>query len=90
MHANLFGDFVKGKNLDYLSESVKRGVVLHRSIDSYIDTHPDVKLLMGKLSPELPKVSGIAIDLYFDHFLSVHWDKFHEKPLLLYLKDFTP
>lgn len=88
MHANLFGDFVKGRNLDMYEPIVKEGIILHREIDSYIDHHPDVKELYLKLSPSLPKVAGIAIDLYFDHFLALHWDKYHSQPLDRFLESF--
>ena len=33
------------------------------------DNHPEVKYLLRNLYPYLPKISGIAIDLYFDHLL---------------------
>lgn len=77
MVANLFGDFIKGKKyLDY-SKNVQKGVILHRQIDYFIDTHPEVKKLRLKLYNELPKVAGVAIDLYFDHLLAIHWNKYH-------------
>ena len=43
MYANLFGDFVKGKDLSMYSPQVQKGILLHRKIDDYIDNHP-VKL----------------------------------------------
>lgn len=88
MHANLFGDFVKGRNLDMYEPIVKEGIILHRTIDSYIDQHPDVRELYLLLSPSLPKVAGIAIDLYFDHFLALHWEKYHPQSLNNFLEPF--
>jgi acyl carrier protein phosphodiesterase len=60
MLANLYGDFVKGSNLEAYTESVQTGIRLHRSIDNFIDTHPDVLELKRLLYEDLPKVSGIA------------------------------
>ncbi|MCH2232069.1 MAG: ACP phosphodiesterase [Crocinitomicaceae bacterium] len=77
MYANLFGDFVKGKDLSEFSQLIQDGVHLHRNIDSYIDHHPIVIELLHHLYPFLPKISGIAVDIIFDHLLSVHWDKYH-------------
>lgn len=77
MHSNLFGDFVKGKNLDMYVSEVQKGIVLHRKIDSYIGQHQGVKNLSKQLSPSLPKVASIAIDIFFDYFLSKHWSRFH-------------
>ncbi len=80
-YANLFGDFVKGKDLSHLTEKLQEGVRLHRRIDSYIDQHPAVKSLKSILQQDLPKVYSIAIDLYFDHLLAKEWNDFH--PVLL-------
>lgn len=88
MIANLFGDFCKGKQfLDY-PVLIKNGVLLHRSIDHYIDNHINVKEVRSKLYATLPKVAGIAIDLYFDHLLSKHWDTYHPIPYMQYLEAF--
>lgn len=84
MHANLFGDFVKGKNLDKFNPIVQQGIRLHRSIDFYIGNHDKVRKLQAHLSSVLPKVSSIAVDIYFDHFLVKHWEKYH----LLRLEEF--
>ena len=67
MLANLYGDFVKGKDLTNYSAIVQKGIHLNRSIDYFIDTHPAVTELRLSLYDKLPKVAGIAIDLYFDH-----------------------
>lgn len=85
MHANLFGDFIKGKDLSRFPEIIQQGITLHRRIDSYIDNHPEVRNLMHLLQPELPKISGISIDLYFDHVLAENWNTYHE----MSLEDFT-
>ena len=85
MVANLFGDFCKGKSyLDYPIETQK-GVLLHRAIDSFIDNHASVIAVRQKLYTPLPKVSGIAIDLYFDHLLAKNWQMFHHLTLTDFL-----
>ena len=88
MYANLYGDFVKGSDLSQLSPEIKMGVLLHRKIDHYIDHHEIVLELMNELYPALPKVSGIAIDLFFDHLLAKNWNEFHPKPYKDFLKQF--
>lgn len=85
MLANLFGDFVKGRDYTYLPHIVQNGVALHREIDDFIDRHPLIlEILNDFLYKDLPKVANIAIDLYMDHLLAKHWKQFHE----LSLKDF--
>lgn len=85
---NLFGDFVKGKDLSTYPIDVQKGILLHRKIDNFIDRHPKVLELSHLLFEDLPKVSAIAIDLFFDHLLAKYWAQYHEKELLLYLENF--
>lgn len=88
MLANLYGDFVKGKNYTYLPEIVQKGVSLHRKIDDFIDHHPAVTQFRMKLYHDLPKVAGIAIDLYFDHLLAKNWKVFHQQELNEFIDQF--
>lgn len=89
MYANLQGDYIKGKDLSNHSDIVQEGILLHRTIDDFIDTHPAVKAVMNaELYPVLPKISGIAIDLYFDHLLARDWDSYHPVPLREFVNAF--
>lgn len=88
MYANLFGDHVKGSHLESFPLIIRQGVLLHRSIDSYMDHHPKVTSLMHELYPELPKVTGIAMDLFFDHLLAKNWNTYHPIDLEVYLDRF--
>lgn len=81
MTANLFGDFVKGRDLSAFQPKVQEGILLHRKIDSFIDQSETVLILMRKLYASLPKVSSVAIDLFFDHLLAKNWNQFHPVPL---------
>lgn len=88
MYANLYGDFVKGRDLSAHSQFVQSGILLHREIDSYIDRHPIVIELLHHLYSSLPKVSGIAVDLYFDHLLAKNWESYHQIPYSQFLHNF--
>ena len=71
---NFLGDFVKGRlnnliNAQY-SLSVINGMALHREIDSFTDTHPIVKQSIDRLQPKYHKVSGIIVDMFYDHILA--------------------
>ncbi len=89
MHANLYGDFVKGNDLSQFPPEVQYGIRLHREIDSFIDNHPIVKEVLHLLYPSLPKVSGIAVDLFFDHLLAKNWDNYSSEPLAEFVSRFT-
>lgn len=88
MYANLLGDSVKGKDYSHLPQKIQDGVKLHRTIDDYIDTHPVVLELLRELYEPLPKISGIAVDLYFDHLLARNWSSFHNQDLKEFVQDF--
>ncbi|PKR81538.1 hypothetical protein CW751_03155 [Brumimicrobium salinarum] len=87
--ANIYGDFVKGRDYSYLPKVVQNGVTLHRKIDDYVDHHPDVVELRRSLYEDLPKIAGIAIDLYFDHLLAIHWQQYHSEPFNDFVNRFT-
>ncbi|GAB2691910.1 ACP phosphodiesterase [Aliiglaciecola aliphaticivorans] len=85
---NFLGDFVKGSNLDHLPTSLQHGIRLHRKIDSYTDNHPVVKSLRKQFSANLRRMSGVMIDIYFDHLLSLHWPSFTVQPQQVVLSAF--
>lgn len=75
------GDFVKGRLESLLLESsVVEGIRLHRQVDSYTDGHPVVALSRQRLS-DRRLVSGIMVDMVYDHFLTVHWSDFTHESL---------
>jgi acyl carrier protein phosphodiesterase len=76
----LEGDYYKGPMRGDLLPDLERGVKLHRAIDAYTDSHPTLLELKRKLPPHLRRYAGILIDLSFDHFLCIHWEKFSEVP----------
>lgn len=88
MYYNLFGDYVKGSDLSEFPPKVQYGLHLHRSIDDYIDHHPKVLELLHLLYGDLPKISGIAVDLFFDHLLASQWNKYHPTDLRTFVDDF--
>lgn len=85
MLGNFFGDFVKGSDLSYLSEEHQIGVNLHRKIDSFTDAHAEVKALRRMFPDSIRRMSGVVIDIYFDHLLCANWETFtrHELDPLL-------
>jgi acyl carrier protein phosphodiesterase len=87
--ANLYGDWFKGSFIKELDPLIQYGIYLHREIDQFIDSHEIIKNnLLPVLRLKLPKVSNIAIDLYFDHLLSIHWDHFHPISIEFFLNEF--
>ena len=77
----LMGDFVKGMLPAGLPPDVAEGVRLHRRIDVFAETHPAFQRSRARVSPERRRVAGVMVDMFYDHFLARHWDRFHGVPL---------
>ena len=70
MLGNLCGDFVKGSKLEGLNTSVAEGVRLHRSIDSFTDSHQLIREAKAIVRPKFKLFSGIVIDMFFDFYVA--------------------
>ena len=64
-----------------LAPGLAAEVALHRRIDSYAETHPAFRASRARVSPPRRRVAGIMVDLFYDHFMAVHWERFHPEPL---------
>ncbi len=76
LYGNLLGDFVKGSSHGYLDQEIVDGIKLHRAIDKFTDSHSIVIQSKNRVSKERKRFSGIMIDVFYDHFLAMHWDNF--------------
>ena len=68
---NFIGDFVKGNHYHKYPVRIKNGILLHREIDSFTDTHPVVRETVALLRPSFGRYSAIIVDMYFDYFLAM-------------------
>jgi acyl carrier protein phosphodiesterase len=55
---------------------VQRGIQMHRAIDHFTDTDPDVKALNGLVSQRHGRYASVITDICFDYFLCQNWDRF--------------
>jgi acyl carrier protein phosphodiesterase len=81
---NFIGDYVKGHEYNSYPPNIKKGILLHRRIDTYTDRHKIVHQSMSYFAPRYHKYAGIIIDILYDHFLVNHWEKFSPQPLAIY------
>lgn len=82
---NFMGDYVKGKNYTHLPELVRKGVLIHRDIDTYTDTHEISRRMRGRLVEAYHKYAGVIVDIFYDHFLAVSWKDYCGIPLKEYV-----
>lgn len=78
---NFVADFVKGKDLHQFNLETQTGILLHREIDAFTDSHPLVRAGQSYLRPKFRHYSTVITDIFFDYFLGKNWDKFSEIPL---------
>jgi acyl carrier protein phosphodiesterase len=78
---NLLADILKRKDFDFLPERIQRGVRQHRKVDAFTDRHPVVLRSMRRLSEKWGWFSGIIIDVYYDHLLTLAWEKYSDESM---------
>jgi len=77
----LLGDFWRGAPDRHWPAAVRAGVVLHRKIDVYTDSHAEVAGARALFAPPLRRYAGILLDVYFDHLLAAEWPRHGGEPL---------
>ncbi|NIP31148.1 MAG: DUF479 domain-containing protein [Candidatus Dadabacteria bacterium] len=78
---NFLGDFVKGRLTDQYNPEILKGIITHRKIDAYTDSHVRVKNCRRLISEDRRRWSGVIIDILFDYFLSLRWDDYSNEDL---------
>lgn len=82
---NLAGDFVKGPLHDRFSPAIRQGIVEHRKIDAFTDSHPAVAKFRHVIGVDHGHYSRVIADVFFDHFLAFRWKKWSDEPLTDFL-----
>lgn len=81
------GDCVKGCGYEYYPERVAAGIIMHRAIDTFTDSHELSAQCRTLLRPVAGKFAGVALDLLYDHVLAKNWSSFSTKPLDIFAED---
>ncbi|WP_237388037.1 acyl carrier protein phosphodiesterase [Xenorhabdus sp. Sc-CR9] len=72
---NLMADFIRGSPEGLFSSDIVAGIRMHRRVDTLTDKHPLVVEARSLFRCEYRRVAPITLDIIWDHFLSLHWDK---------------
>lgn len=79
---NLLGDFVLGRPESLsLPAPVIHGIIRHRAIDRFTDSHPVNARLKLLVDPQRRRFAGVISDVIHDHFLIRHWPQFSPHPI---------
>jgi acyl carrier protein phosphodiesterase len=82
---NLSGDFVKGSLGDRFPPAIRDGILQHRRIDAYTDSHASVAAFRRVLTPEHGHYARVIADMFLDHFLACRFDEYAGEPLETFL-----
>lgn len=82
---NFIADHIKIKDTGYLPEEIRRGVILHRRIDNFTDSHPLFVKSKRNFYDGFERYSGVLVDIYYDYLLAKNFSKFSD----IDLKPFT-
>ena len=82
---NFMADSIRGRDYLHLPERIQKGVLLHRAIDTFTDTHPITRKSSKRLHSRYRHYSMVIVDIYYDHFLARNWDAYSD----ISLEDFT-
>ena len=85
---NFMADSIRGSQyLDY-PNSLQKGILLHRHIDSFTDAHSIYRKSKHRLHEKYGHYSGVIMDIAYDHFLAKNWSKYSNEKLEDYAADF--
>lgn len=82
---NYIADDVKGKKYLTYPKEIQKGILLHRKIDDFTDTHDTVFNSKNLIRHHQKKYTPVVMDVFYDYFLAKNWE-IHSKDEL---KNFT-
>jgi acyl carrier protein phosphodiesterase len=85
---NFMADSIRGKSYEVYERDIKRGILLHRAIDSFTDMHPIYRQSKHRLHSKYGHYSGVIMDIFYDHFLAKNWSLYSKIPLEEFTTDF--
>lgn len=60
---------------------------MHRAVDRFTDSHATFQQARLLLTPERRRFAGIIVDIFYDHYLCLHWDQFSKIPLKGFIEE---
>ena len=88
MLGNFLGDFVSKSLEDGFEDSIKQGILMHKKLDTFTDSHPDFANSRERISSTNRRLAGVLIDIFYDHFLAKNWSDYSSASLEEYANNF--
>ncbi len=83
---NFIGDHVKGRDWNKYPENIRKGILMHRQIDTFTDAHPRFREAKSLFRAEFGLYSGIIVDFLYDHYLAKNWNNYSDLTLRTFAK----
>lgn len=85
---NFMADGIRGNDYKQFPTEVQKGILLHRSIDTFTDAHPIFRKSKHRLHELYGHYSGVIMDIFYDHFLAKNWAAYSDEKLEDYAERF--
>lgn len=85
---NFLGDFVRKIEESNYDEVIRKGIHMHRKLDSFTDAHPVFLTSRRRVSNLNRRFAGVLIDMFYDHYLAKNWGEYSARPLEDYVQHF--
>jgi acyl carrier protein phosphodiesterase len=76
MIGNFIADHIKGNQFNHYNDEIKKGIFLHREIDTFTDAHEIVRKSKRRLHERYKHYDGVIIDIFYDYFLAKNWEMY--------------
>ena len=73
---NFMADGIRGKQFEKYPAEIQKGILLHRAIDTFTDTHPIFRESTKRLHGRYHHYAGVIVDIFYDHFLAKNWNNY--------------
>ena len=67
---NMISDLVKGRQIDLYPNEIKEGILIHREIDAFTDSHPVTQQAKEVFRASTGRYAGAFLDVAYDYFLA--------------------
>ncbi|MDO4881187.1 MAG: ACP phosphodiesterase [Capnocytophaga sp.] len=85
---NFIADTIRGKQYESYPKNIQKGILLHRKMDTFTDTHPIFRQSKKRLVPDFGHYAGVITDIFYDYFLAKNWNIFSKISLENYAQNF--
>lgn len=85
---NFMADGIRGKQFEHFPYDVQKGILLHRFIDTYTDSHDTFRKSTKRLHERYHHYAGVIVDIIYDHFLAKNWTQYSDEQLESFINRF--